>query len=279
MTDFESTLVAALHEEAEEFSMNVDLHQAQSELEVRLDGADRGRRRMTWWSVAAAAAAVVLIGVGIRAFQGTSTPAPIGPQPSSSPTSAPFAVTTTTLTPNLRAALPGWTSTSGFLESEPGIAGWNQVDCGGTPGPCPVGKDLRLRMFSVHQMYRPQDGPRITLNPTYQQYVAHIKALPTAGVLRISSESTLTVGGRPATEFQYAALKQTPGAMSCLSEFDLALDCIAGFSGGRSARMVVVDQGKLPPTVIVLGLNTDNPQKAERFAEFQTSLGTIRFGA
>jgi hypothetical protein len=48
MSDFESRLITALREEAEEFSMNVDVHEGASELEDRLD-ASEGRPGCGSW--------------------------------------------------------------------------------------------------------------------------------------------------------------------------------------------------------------------------------------
>ena len=48
---------------------------------------------------------------------------------------------------------------------------------------------------------------------------------------------------------------------------------------GRAVRMAIVDQGAegLPPTVFYLSLVGDAPDRANRFAEFDTMLEPVAF--
>ncbi len=185
MNDFESVLSTALRAEAEEISMNVDMQKAADSIDVRIDRAERRKRRQSWMVVAAAAVVIVAIVLGARLFTGRGVAQPVSPKP----TPSPMTVTTSTMTPNFTIALPGWTRDVPLegVESDTGQAGWSQKDCSQLPTRlCPVGEDLRVRFFSVRAMYRPQDGPTVTSDPTYAQYVAYIASLPAAGAATVS---------------------------------------------------------------------------------------------
>ena len=278
MNDFESVLSTALRAEAEEISMNVDMQKAADSIDVRIDHAERRKRRQSWMVVAAAAVVIVAIVLGARLLTGRGAAQPVSPKP----TPSPMTVTTSTMTPNFTIALPGWTRDVPLagIESDTGQAGWSQKDCSQLPTKlCPVGEDLRVRFFSVRAMYRPQDGPTVTSDPTYAQYVAYIASLPATGAATVSAPTTLTVGGRPATEFSVTPILDEPGAIACVNAFEARPDCFSGLLPGRENRLVVVDQGVgVPPTVITFGMNASNPDRAALTTEFQASLASVVFG-
>jgi hypothetical protein len=278
MNEFESVLSTVLRAEAEEISMNVDMQKAADSIDVRIDRAERRQRRQSWMAVAAAAVAVVAIVLGVRIVGSRGSAESVGPP---KPSSSPMTVTTSTMTPNFTIALPGWTRDVPLagIESDTGQAGWSQKDCSQLPTRlCPVGEDLRVRFFSVRAMYRPQDGPTVTSDPTYAQYVAYIASLPATGAATVSPPTTLTVGGRPATEFSVTPILDESGAIACVNAFEARPDCYSGLLPGRENRLVVVDQGRgVPPTVITFGMNASNPDQAALTAEFQQSLASVVF--
>ena len=270
MNDFGSALSAALHEEAREIMMSADMQQAEQRLQESMRKSRSERRT---WTLVLAAAAVLVIVAGAAFMLSRPT------APAVSPVEPTVQVTTESLTPNLTARLPGWTAAATYLEKDPGKVGWNQTDCSQQPGgACPTGQDLRLRFFSVLAMYKPADGPTVTSEPTYAQYVSHIEGLQDAGAATVSEQRALTVGGLPATAFSVTPLAEEPGSIACENEFIAKPDCWAGISPGRELELVVVDQGAgLPPTVITMGMNSANTEQTQRFAEFQAMLDTIRF--
>lgn len=105
MNAFESTLVAALRDEAQEIAMSADLNEGRDILESRLDDVDRGRRRRQIVGGLTVAAAVVAI-VGVAVLQRPSTAAP--PVTGPLPTSASPSPTQSSSTPSPQGV---WTAT------------------------------------------------------------------------------------------------------------------------------------------------------------------------
>ncbi len=280
MTEFELSIATALREEAKEIAMSTDQQRAAAELRTRLDQADHRRRR---WYIAGAAAAAVVVGVIVIAFavrpSGGTSGGSIANDPSPSPTAVPF--TASLLIPPVSLDLPPWTQDAERDAVETGVANWlEDRGCAGLDGenPCSEDQDLKLRLLSVRYLYPPGDDPEITQEPTYAAYVSHLDQLASLGFVTISDQSTLEVGGRPATAMSLSVLRDAPGAVACAEGIQPAVECFP-LVAGRAARLVVVDQGSAaPPTVFYLSLNGDAPDREDRFAEFDSMLESVTFG-
>ncbi|MBA2956178.1 hypothetical protein GON03_17695 [Nocardioides sp. MAH-18] len=276
MTEFELSLAEALRNEAEEIAMRTDQQLATEELNVRLDRADRANRRRHMWYAAGAAAVAALVVVAAVVFsQEASRTDGVGPTTPDTPESGvPYAATF--LRPPAELVLPSWTQ---HADGEPvGTAAlFEEASCAGLGGasPCPSDADLKLRLFTLRYFY-PGGGRSVVQYPSYSEYVAAIESLEPAGIATITDQSTLTVGGRPATAISLEVLRDAPGAVSCPFPETPAESC-APLIAGRAVRMAVVNQRAegLPPTVFYLSLNGDAPDRADRFAEFDTMLDTV----
>jgi hypothetical protein len=278
MTEFELSLATALRKEAEEIAMQTDQQQAAKELHVRLDRADRAnRRRRVWYAAGAVAVAALVVVAAVVFSRQASRTDGVGP---TTPDTSKAGVSTaaTFLQPPAELVLPSWTRHASGGQS--GYAAlFEETSCAGLGGasPCPGDADLKLRLLTLRYFY-PGGEPSLVQNPSYSDYVAALDSLGPAGIATITDRSTLTVGGRPATAISLEVLRDAPGAVSCPFPESPAETC-APLIAGRAARMAVVDQGAegLPPTVFYLSLNGDAPDRADRFAEFDTMLSTVAF--
>ncbi len=288
MTEFELALADALRDEAEEIAMSTDQQHGTEELHARLDQSDQHRRR---WYVAGAVAAALVVAVLVIAFavrpSGDSSGGEIATDPSPSASAATSAVpsavpfTAPLLLPPVSLELPAWTQDADHDADQTGVANWLQDrGCAGLDGadPCAEDKDLKLRLLSVRYVYPTDADLPIVQEPTYAAYVSHLDELAALGTIATSDRSTPDVGGRPATVMSLTVLTDAAGAVACTDGVQPAVDCMP-LIAGRAARIAVVDQGSAnPPTVIYLSLNGDAPDRAERYAEFDSMLSTVTFG-
>lgn len=285
MNDFESTLVAALRQEAEEISVNVDIDKGAEQLEVRLSNAERNKRRTTWVTVGAAvaaAAAIAVVVVVVRSMGSPSSGEVIAPAPqvgksysTSSYPGVPFTVT-----------LPAWTT--GIVPPAQEEFGrhviWEQSECtaNGARVACLDGSDLKLRFLAPAAFYRPQDGPTASAAPDYAGYVAHLKAIAATGDVTITGLTSTMVDGRPATVMTLAPQKSVPGSLGCESEFDVARDCW-GLPDTETdhviLRLAVIDSGGSTPMLAWMRANRSNPRAAVELAQLDTMLTSLRFSA
>lgn len=273
MTDFESSLTAALRAQAEEIAMSVDQQAAAEELKNRLDRTDRQRRRRyAAGAVAVAAAAAVVIAVVVTRAQDDQDDATVIDRP---PAVEPFSASG--LEPPTSLELPAWTAEADTTGTGATVYNFEQLDaCSGFDGasPCPADADLKLRLLSIRYFY---EDDAVVQDPSYADYVAHLDGLEPLGIATISDRASVTVGGRPATVMSLSVLTDAPGALACADPGQPALEC-SPLIAGRGARFAVVDQGAgVPPMVFYLSLNGDAADRAERFAELDTMLETVGF--
>ena len=275
MTQFELILTEALRDEAREIAMSTDQQRATEELRTRLDHDDRRRRR--GWYVATAVA--VAVGVVIAALVLRQTGKPDAVPPVIAPTPSTVAYTAENLDPTVSLQLPSWTEDATSEDGATATTTFAESSCAGLNGanPCPEDADLRLRLVTLKNFYRPGEAD-ITTDPSYDVYVAHLDALEPSGIATISERADIEVDGRPATAMSVVALADAPGAIACALRFEAATDCMP-LVEGRASRFVVVDQGEGNwPTVFYISLNGDAPDREERFAEFDTMVDSARFG-
>jgi hypothetical protein len=230
MNDFESRLSTALREEAEEFSMNVDVQKGASELEVRLDGADRSKRRTygLWALAAVAVVALMVVGYGLISPRQAPTPKPaVTPTRDFSTTQfgLPFSVD-----------LPGWVRTSSVVpvSEKPEWTTWNRC-------PSPDTECIGLS-FNRNATVPGRPGPL-----TYASFLAYLDGLATEGDITISARSTTTVGGRPATVMSILPVRTVVGSAGCHAD----LSC-EDLLEGVPTRIAVVDSAALDPDGQVL---------------------------
>jgi hypothetical protein len=279
MNDFESRLSTALREEAEEFSVNVDMDKAANELDVRLDETEKSRRR---WSVVVAVAAtiVVVAGVGIlvgvlRGRTADTTPVNPAPNPSAtaSVTATPFStsgfVHPFTWTPPLWAA----SNPAGVDTGSSNRVVWEQSGC--VPAtPCDFPIDYKIRVIASVGYWSTPTATAQTPATSYAAYLAQIEAQQKYG-LTIADRKTTTVGGRPATMMTLTA---APGSdlvsvLACEGPNDTRQICW-GLEPVFMIRFVVVDTvGGV--TTMWLRASETNPDKARAFAEFESALETL----
>lgn len=278
MTEFELSLAAALRIEAEEIAMQTDEQQAAEELHARFDQADRANRRRHLWYAAGtmAVAALVVVAAVVFSRQASRTDG-VGPTTPDTPTSG-ATTAATFLRPPAELVLPAWTLPLSGDQQGPSVI-YAEQSCAGLGGfmPCPDDGDLKLRLLTLRYFFRVGD-PSMVVHPSYSDYVAALDALEPSGVATISDRSTRTVGGRPATVMSLAVQLDAPGAISCPTAASAPHDC-PPLVAGRAARIAVVDQTSvhLPPTVFYISLNGDAPDRADRFAEFDTMLDSVSF--
>jgi hypothetical protein len=131
MNPFESTLVSALRDEAQEIAMSTDINEGREVLDHRLDHIDSRRRR---WQVVGGLVAVAAVAALAFVAVGRPTSAPTPPAASSSPPgslTAPRA-TTVAFEPTLSWQPPAWITDFSIRTSErTGHATWETSDdCG-----------------------------------------------------------------------------------------------------------------------------------------------------
>ena len=256
-----------------------DLRQATpSDAERALQHLHRAapRRRVAQIVAVCATAALVVVAVVVFSRQASRTDG-VGPiKPDTPPSGVPYAASF--VQPPLHVVLPSWTGHA--LTDQSGYAAsFQEQRCAGLDGasPCPTDGDLKLRLLTL--LYFHPGGQRsVVQNPSYADYVDALDALGPAGIAEIDDRSTMTVGGRRATVMAFQVLRDAPGAVYCAFP-ELPAESCAPLIAGRAVRVAVVDQGAagLPPTVFYLSLNGDAPDRANRFAEFDTMLETVDF--
>lgn len=277
MNDLDRAIVATLQAEASEASMRTDTPGELDRLDERLDGVDRTRRRWQWGAAAAAVAVAAAVVAFVVMGRPTAAPAPpiTSPTPSSPSPTIPFRAVTTSMTPNLTADLPYWAALATSGGQGVGYANYDQADCGTSA--CPSDGQRKIKMLTVVQMYRLQDGPRITRNPSYAVDLAAWEAIPSLGYGTVSDRTTTKVDGRPAVVLTVSATKDMPGLAACDSPSAPAVDCFAP-QKDRTYRIAIVDQGPgEPPTLLWESTNADDPALDDVLAEFDTWLATVRF--
>ena len=263
MNDFESRLTTALREEAEEFSMNVDMQDGTETLGERLDKVDRSRR--AWYALGAAAAAAAVVAVGlVLAARGSShdastPPAASHPAPSASASlhSDPY------FHPAFTAVLPDWVVRNNVTAHEEiEYAWWTSCD---VPTLC---ADLSVSRFDNLKI--DGLGPKLT----YAAFLAHLQGLDTKGTISISRTIPRTVDGRSATEVDADSTAMVANVLGCAGTScqDIQKD--------MSMRYVVLDMGPgQTPIVIFDEVAHTHPQKAAWLAQLDTMLESIRFSA
>jgi hypothetical protein len=271
MNPFESTLVAALHDEASEIAMSADLNEGRDVLDNRLDDVDRGRRR--WQVVGGLVAAVAAVGVVAFLAVGrpTAAPQPGGPTPTAS-TSNPGsltapAVTTVAFEPTVSWEPPAWITAFSIRTSErTGHATWE------TSGECGDGCAGTgfVKVRSVKQY--PSEQVIDVATPT--RYLAYLRSLVAAGVLTVSDERSVTVGGLTGTAFTSDELRSVDDALGCVGE-DGVSDCYRIDKGWTSQVVVLDDDGDT--MVVVSSTRSDNPDRALYEAQFDAALASVRF--
>ena len=276
MNAYEHILATALREKVGEIAMTTDINEGREVLDRNLDAVDRYKRRWRWGTgvavLAVAAAVVAFLWVFRPATQAKPSPAV---SPSSSASSIPFHFTTSELHPNITVDLPYWAALVPDAGQGPNFSQFEQDPCG-TAAACPAGKDRKIKFYSVQFMHGWQDGPRLTANPTYQNYLATWNALPSLGYGSIRDRGTTTIGGHPAQLLTFDATKKTPGFASCETEFMAPADCW-GANAGRTYRVALVDMGKGIPMFFYESMNTNPAGEASMIAEFNSLLQTITF--
>ncbi len=276
MNEIERAITATMRADAQEASMKTDMFSHRVELNERLDSVDRRRGWTRVGLAVAAAAAVVVAGVIVVATRSQTVPPATGPDATASPTptvsASPFAFSSSDLTPDLTVDLPAWTRTSSPA-SGAGSVVFDQPGC--DVDPCPPNQALKIRMYSVLQMYRPNDTT-MTRNPTYAAVLAVWDGLADLGFGTATDRSTTTVDGRPAVTMTLAMDKDAPGTAFCETPTTAAADCFFPIAG-RTYRLAVVNQGQQPPTVLYESYNTGDPAADSVHAEFATWLATVSF--
>jgi hypothetical protein len=279
MTDFESRLSAALRDEAEELSMDVDLNKAANQLDVRLDETEKSRRR---WSVVVAVAATVAVVVGVGVLLGVlrsrdADSAPVNPPPSPSASASVTATSFSssgfvhrfTWTPPLWAAA----NPTGVDTGSSNRVVWEQSGC--VPAtPCDYPIDYKIRVIASVGYWSTPTATAQTRATTYAAYLAQIQAQRKYG-LTIADEKTTTVGGRPAT---LMTLTAAPGSnlvsvLGCERPNDTREMCW-GLEPVFTIRFAVVDTvGGV--TTMWLRATSTNPDKDRAFADFESALQTL----
>jgi hypothetical protein len=268
MNDFESRLITALREEAEEFSMNVDMDEAANEFDVRLDESDKSRRR---WSVvvAIAATAVVVIGVGVllgglRA-RGTDQ-GPAGPTPSPQPrfTSSEFA-------PETSLTLPEWVRQSHtvWTGDQPDELWWRACweNC---PGVAPS----TMLVVSVASVRTGTPSTAFAPITSAQQFLDRLDAMQRLGEVALSDRSQVLVDGHPGTLLTMQEKATITGGIAC--ETDLGLACW-DLNAGDWDRLVVLNYNSRV-LLLVASTASTSPQLPEIQSQFEQMLPTVRFG-
>ena len=259
MNEFERAVVATLRADAQEAAMNTDTFSEAETLDDRLDRIDHDSRvRRTVVGVVAIAAAAVLAIAAVALWPNlnrNAQPTTPAPAPSASYTSAFFVDPFT-------ATLPAWLDDGRTRQvyRSSSYQYWNHcatdADCGDLSVSWVSGVATASSVVSV-------DAPGL---------VDHLTALGTAGRIRITSTSSTTVGGRPATDLRVQTIRDIPGALGCGS---VACQDITGAS---LARYVVVDMGPGAAPVLVWA---DAPQTNVRastwMSQLDTFLHTLRF--
>jgi len=264
MTDFESRLATALRDEAEEFSMNVDMQRGSEDLSVRLDEVDRSRR--VWFAVGAVAAVAVVVAVGLvvaargPARNATIPPATQAPAPSSSASvhSDPY------FHPTFTAVLPAWVVENNVPSHEDNEYAWWNSACD-VPADCADLSISRYDNLKVDGL-----GPKLT----YEAYLAHLRDLASKHILTISTTTARTVDGHPATEVDADSTKEVPSVLGCAGA-----NC-QDVQKDTAGRYVVLDMGPgQTPIVIFSEVAHASPNKAAWLAQLDTVLSSIRFAS
>ncbi|MBA2953754.1 hypothetical protein GON03_05455 [Nocardioides sp. MAH-18] len=234
------------------------------------------RRRLAQIVAVCATAALVVVAAVVFSRQASRTDG-VGPIKPDTPDSG-VRYAASFVQPPLHVVLPSWTGHA-LTDQEGYAASFQEQDCAGFDGasPCPADGDLKFRLLTLRYFY-PGGQRSVVQFPSYSDYVAALDALGPAGIAEVNDRSTVTVGGRRATVMAFEVLRDAPGAVSCAFP-ELPAESCAPLIAGRAVRMAVVDQGAegLPPTVFYLSLNGDAPDRANRFAEFDTMLETVAF--
>ena len=286
MNDFQSLLSTALRDEAEEISMSVDMNKGSEQLEQRLDQTDRSRRRTRWILVAAAAAVVVVAAVAVQAWRGlgTSSAPPVGPAPSSSPSGSPSSTPSSSPSPSptkgfrstvfgvpFVADLPRWTAsldTPRWPTSEqPEWVTWNR---------CPDGATECIGLSFNRYHYVLDEAASTYVPVTYASYLAYLQKLQTDGLIDITDQKAITVGGRPATWLAITGRAEVAYGIGCHT--DTSCD---NFGDGLQGYYAVVDTGGTDPDKDVLVIWTRAgavaaPEQAW-IEDFRSMLASLRF--
>ena len=227
MNDFESRLSTALREEAEEFAMNVDVQKGASELEVRLDGADRSKRRMygLWALAAVAVVALMVVGYGLIAPKPVPAPKPVVTPTrdfSSTQFRLPFSVD-----------LPGWVRTSTVVpvSEKPEWVTWNR---------CPSNETECIGLSFNRNAYLLQSDRFVAV--TYSAYLAYLDGLEKSGAIQITGRTKQKVGGRSATVVSLTPMRDVPGGAGCHNDTSCE-----DFYTGVKTRIAVVDTAAVDP--------------------------------
>jgi hypothetical protein len=273
MNDFESMLATAMRDEAEEFSMNVDMHEGAQTLDARLDAADRSSRRSTWWRIGAAAiaaAAIVALVIGVRVLGPKAGGTVVAPPPPKV-----VHVTTTTLSPNVIADLPAWTASAAKANWSQDAEKWaQQLDC--LPASCVNGQDHVLGILTPHFHYAPSNLNAMVVSPTYKEYVSAWDSLQANNYGTITARTTTTVAGHQAVLLSVDFTTRAAGLTACESDIQTRDECY-DTAPGRSWRVAIVDVGG-HPVVFADAMNTSNPERSNLPAELDAVLATVSFG-
>ena len=268
MNDFESRLATALRDEAEEFSMNVDMDKATNELDVRLDQSDRSSRR---WSVVVAIAATVAVVIGVGVLLGAlrargTDPGPASPTPTPLPrfTSSEFA-------PPTSLVLPEWirqshTVTSGDLPAEL----WWRACWENCPGVAPS----TMLFVSIASVRTGTPSAEFAPIASAQQFLDRLDAIQRLGEVAVSDRSQVLVDGHPGTMLTVQEKATITDGFAC--ETDLGLACW-DLNAGDWDRLVVLDYNSRV-LVLVGSTASTSPQLPEIQSQFEQMLPTVRFG-
>lgn len=284
MSLFESTLITALRDEAEEIAMSTDLNEGREVLDSRLDDIDRGRRRrqIVLGSVAAAAAvaAVAYFAVG----RPVAAPSPGDPTPA--PTAAvrlwsstPLGASSTAFVRPVSFELPPLLSSSSFIASErPTWVSIAQDLCTGSASePCPDGRDVKLRVLAPVTIYEPGRADASPM-PGFPAYVAFLESLAGPGTT-MSDRRETEVDGHPAVVLTVVTSGSDSWAIAC-DAVDLPIDQCWGYGGAgvepAHLRLAVIDAGATP-VVMWLESNASSPEAARVDAELDRVLTTVQF--
>jgi hypothetical protein len=234
MNPFESTLVSALRDEAQEMAMSTDLNEGRDVLDNRLDDVDRGRRR---WHVAGGLAAAAAA-IGVIAFLAVGRPTAAPPaNPTPTPSSLSNHYSSSQFALPFAMDLPAWiTDNPGTRRNDtPAYTIWVH---------CP--DDSNCVGLTVTRYTNLPDKSGFAGSPmsSYTSYLAYLEDLANGGSIAITGKSETTIDGLPATSFTIEAGGDAPkGAMGCSSGGEC--DDFLG-----SGHYVVVDLGEGAPLSI-----------------------------
>ena len=276
MNDFESALSTALRAEAEEISMNVDMHEGAEVLSNRLDDAERSKRRGTWIKAAtgvlAVAATIAVIAFGVNAIRSDHKSDPVSPTVPRFTSGGTNPGVIGTFGVPFSVELPPWARGTGptYHNEEPADVIWNR---------CPQNVDnecIGLQFDRIGTVGWPKRTP-----VTYASFLAHLRTLATQGKITITDTTPTTVGGRPASVMSVFSPGGLENGLGCHSQTVDSLDQCVGFFAGVPGRYAVVDTGSLDPDrqVMVIWSDAGAVAAAEEGwqQQFDHMLTTVRF--